>query len=148
MYSHLGGGIHGHLVLVLTAAQYSDIYNTVFTRPSHLGPLAIPPVSTVVQRITLRDDHVEDLQVFREVMGVEQALIQKIVATIDATYLTDIQYRTTNSINISVLDLIVHLQDTYGTLMPHDFQEKEDEAKKMVYNPRDPTASVFWLLTT
>ena len=27
--------------------------------------------------------------------------------------------------------------------MPHEFQEKEDEAKKTVYNPRDPIASVF-----
>ena len=27
--------------------------------------------------------------------------------------------------------------------MPHELQEKEDEAKKTVYNPRDPIASVF-----
>ena len=27
--------------------------------------------------------------------------------------------------------------------MPHKFQEKEDEAKKTVYNPRDSIASVF-----
>ena len=39
--------------------------------------------------------------------------------------------------------LLVHLQETYGTLMPHEFQEKEDEAKRMTYNPRDPIASVF-----
>ena len=40
-------------------------------------------------------------------------------------------------------ELLVHLQETYGTLMPHEFQEKEDEAKRMTYNPRDPIASVF-----
>ena len=27
--------------------------------------------------------------------------------------------------------------------MPHEFQEKEDEAKKTIYNPRDPIASIF-----
>ena len=27
--------------------------------------------------------------------------------------------------------------------MSHEFQEKEDEAKKTIYNPRDPIASVF-----
>ena len=27
--------------------------------------------------------------------------------------------------------------------MPHKFQEKEDKAKKTIYNPRDPLASVF-----
>ena len=76
-------------------------------------------------------------------MGVEQALIQQIIATIDATYLADVQDRTTNSINISVSALLVHLQDMYGTLMPHEFQEKEDDAKKTVYNPCNPIASVF-----
>ena len=91
--------------------------------------------------MTLRDAHIEDLRVFRKVMGVEQAPIQKIVATIDATYLEDVQDRTTNSINISVSALLVHLQETYGTLMPHKFQKKEDEVKRMTYNPRDPIAT-------
>ena len=90
MYLHLGGGTHGHLGLVLKAAQYVDISTTVFTRPSHPAPLSIPSAATVVQRSTLRDAHIEDLRVFREVMGLEQALIQPIVATIDATYLEDV----------------------------------------------------------
>ena len=76
-------------------------------------------------------------------MSVEQALIQQIIATIDAPYLADIRDRTTNSINISVSALFVHLQDMYGTLMPRELQEKEDEAKKTVYNPRDPITTVF-----
>ena len=77
-------------------------------------------------------------------MRVEQAMIQQIIATIDTTYLEDVRYRTTNSINLSVSALLVHLQETYGTLMPHEFQEKEDEAKRMTYNPHDPIASVFF----
>ena len=148
LYSHLGGGTHGHLGLVLTAAQYADISTTVFTHPAYPGPLAIPSEVTVIQRSTLRDAHIEDLRVFCEVMGVEQALIQKIIATIDTTYPEDVQDRTTNSINVSVSALLLHPQETYGTLMPHEFQEKEDKAKKTIYNPRDPIASVFRLLTT
>ena len=61
VYSHLGGGTHGHLGLVLTAAQYADISNTVFTCPSHPVPLAIPLATTSVQRSTLQDAHIEDL---------------------------------------------------------------------------------------
>ena len=90
VYSHLGGGTHGHLGLVLTAAQYAVISTNVFTRPFHPVPLAIQLAATAVQRITLRDAHIEDLRFFRELMGVEQALIQQIVATIDATYLEDV----------------------------------------------------------
>ena len=80
---------------------------------------------------------------FQEVIGVEQALIQQIVVTIDLTYLEDVRDRMTNSNNLFVLALLVQLQETYGTLMPHKFQEKEDKAKRMTYNPRDPIASVF-----
>ena len=76
-------------------------------------------------------------------MGVKQALIQKTVATINATYLEDVRDRMTNSINLSVSALLWHLQETYGTLMPHEFQEKEDEAKRTIYNLRNPIASVF-----
>ena len=48
VYSHLDGGTHGHLGLVLTAAHYADISNTVFTRPTPPGPLAIPLAATAV----------------------------------------------------------------------------------------------------
>ena len=71
VYSNLGGGTHGHLGLVLTTAQYASISTTAFTRPDHPGPLAIPSAATVIQRSTLRDAHIEDLRVFRELMGVE-----------------------------------------------------------------------------
>ena len=143
VYSHLGGGTHGHLGLVLMAAQYADISNTIFTLPAHPAPLAITLAATAIQRSILQDAHIKDLQVFCEVMGVEQALIQQIVATIDATYLEDVRDRTTRSINISVLALLLHCQETYSTLMPHKLQKKKDEAKKTIYNPRDPIASVF-----
>ena len=145
VYSHHGGGTHGHIGLVLTAAQYADISNSVFTCPAHPGPLAIPPAATAVQRSTIQDSHIKDLQVFREVMGVEQVLFQKIVATIDATYLEDVRDRTTNSINISMSALLLHLQYTYVTLMPHELQGKEYKAKKNI-NPGDPIASVFWVV--
>ena len=61
VYSHLGGGTHLHLGLVLMAAQYKDIPTTVFTCPAHPGPLAIPLAATDVQRSTLQDAHIEDL---------------------------------------------------------------------------------------
>ena len=48
VYSHLGGGTHGHLSLVLTAAQYADISTTFFTRVSQPAPLAIPLAATAV----------------------------------------------------------------------------------------------------
>ena len=42
MYSNIGGGVHGHLGLVLTNAQYVLISNTPFVYLTHLGLLIIP----------------------------------------------------------------------------------------------------------
>ena len=58
VYSHLGSVIHVHLGLVLVAAQYTDISTTVFNRPPHPPPLAIPLADTAVQRSILRDAHI------------------------------------------------------------------------------------------
>ena len=43
VYSHLGGGAHGHLGLLLSPAQYALLSPVPFLRPVHPGPLAIPP---------------------------------------------------------------------------------------------------------
>ena len=77
-------------------------------------------MATAFQTSTIRDAHLEALRVFCEFMGVEQVLIQQIIARIDAAYIPDVRDRTTNYIDISVSSLIVHLQYTYGTLMPHE----------------------------
>ena len=106
VYSNLGGGTHGHLSLVLMTAQYAAISTTAFTCPDNPVPLAIPSAATVVQRSTLLDTHIEDLRVFKEVMGVEQALIQQIVATIDSTYLEDVRDRTSSRYVASIFATI------------------------------------------
>ena len=58
VYSHLGIGTHGHLGLVLAAAKYSDVSNTVLTRTAHPGLLVIPPAATAVHNSTI---HAHDL---------------------------------------------------------------------------------------
>ena len=83
------------------------------------------------------------MRLFREVTGVEQALVQQISITVKEAYLADIRNRTTNSINNTVVGVLTHLQENYGQLMPHELLEKEDIVKKKNYNPRDPIAAVF-----
>ena len=41
--SELGGGSHGHLGLVLSAAEYLNISAVSYVRPLHPGVLIIPP---------------------------------------------------------------------------------------------------------
>ena len=69
--------------------------------------------------------------------------MQKIVATVNEAYLADIHNRATNSINDTVTDMLNHLHDKYGQLMPHEILEREDIFKKRIYNHRDPIVTVF-----
>ena len=85
----------------------------------------------------------KEVGLFREVMGAEQALVQKIVGTAEAAYLADIRNRTTNSINNTVAGILTHLKENYDKLMLHELLEREDIVKKNLYNTCEPITSVF-----
>ena len=91
----------------------------------------------------MRIAHTKELRLFREVTGVEQALVQQIVGMVEEAYLAGIRNRTMNSINDTVTGVLTHLQDNYGHLMPHELLEREDIVKKTIYNPRNPIATMF-----
>ena len=76
--SNLGGARHGHLGLVLSPNDYALISPTPFERPDHPGPLLIPAGTTQHMATTIRDTYTEALRVFREVQGVDQALLQQL----------------------------------------------------------------------
>ena len=56
---------------------------TALVRPAaHPGTLVIPDGTTAAMSTVLRDAHHEQLRLFREVQGVEKALIQQIVQAV------------------------------------------------------------------
>ena len=87
--------------------------------------------------------HTEEVRLFCEVKEVEESLVQQIVGMVKEAYLEDIRNRTTNFINETVVVILMHLQDNYSQLIPHDLLEQEDIVKKTIYNPRNTIATVF-----
>ena len=83
------------------------------------------------------------MRLFREVTGVEQALVQQIVDTDEEAYLADICDHTKNAINNTVANMLTHLQENYEQLMPPELCERNDIFKKMIYHPRDLIATVL-----
>ena len=84
----LGGGAHGHLGLLLSAAKYDTIApGTPYTRPAHPGPLVIPAGTAqhAAYRMTL--DHQRDVKAYNATIEIEKALIKQIVEAIDKNYL-------------------------------------------------------------
>ena len=80
MSSELGGGANGHLGLICTDAEYVKVSEEPYVRPQHLSPLVLPTGVgiTNLQREFTRDQHNEDVRIFKEVIDIEKALIKNL----------------------------------------------------------------------
>ena len=57
--SNLGGGLYGHLGLVLNPASYALVSNTPFVIPAHPSVLVVPPGTTSAMATVLREQYAE-----------------------------------------------------------------------------------------
>ena len=142
-YSNLGGGAYGHPGLVLTDAQYALILNTPLIYLTHLGPLIIPDGTIVHMNSNMRIKHTEAACLFREVTGIDQALIQHIITTVEENYTTDTYNWTKILTNDTVAYVLTHLQDNYVQIMPQKLLDCKEMVKKTIYHLHEPIASVF-----
>ena len=97
--SNLGGG---HLGLVLSPQTYAMVSNLPFVQPAHPGPLAIPAGTTGAMATVLCEQHIENVRLFREVVGVEKALKQQILIAIEQEWLLAITDRNSQSLTGTV----------------------------------------------
>ena len=51
--------------------------------------------------------------------------MQQIVDMVEEAHLMDIHNQTKNPTNATVADVLTHLQDNYGHLMPHEILERK-----------------------
>ena len=91
-------------------AQYSLIVPTTFGLPPRLGLLILPAQTIAAMSTTMRDTHIGAVRVFREVLGVKSALIQKLITAIEGTCLEEIRNCISNSITVKIFDLLNRLQ--------------------------------------
>ena len=124
IYSNLREGSHSYISLVITDCEIW-ISNIPFVNMTHPGMLIIPDSTTDHANSNIRIVQTEKVLLFRKVMRIEQALVQKIVATVEDSYLADIHNFMTNSINNTVADVLNHLKDNYGHLMTRKLLKRE-----------------------
>ena len=141
----LGGGAHGHLGLVCSAAVYATIPNTaVYTRPNSPGALTITQNGATQYTIAQeRDQHEELTRIFREMIAVERTIIQQIVAVVDPKFLKAIRNTHTNKINKTIPEIFEYLFDTYGDVTIQELTELKNQVENLTFNPREPIDNVF-----
>ena len=69
--SDLGGGMFGHLGLVLDDATYHRLTTHHYVSPVHPGILAIPVGTALREAVRMREEHQESIRLFRETVDVK-----------------------------------------------------------------------------
>ena len=118
VHSDLVGGAHDHLGLVLSPRQYALLSNAEYNRPIHPGQLVIPAGTTQHMARTIRDRHSKQKRVFRERIGVENALKQQVVAAVEPQYIQALRDPVTGRLNGTIAEVIKHLFQVYGHVTP------------------------------
>ena len=83
VHSNLGSITHVHIRLLMANAQYALISNSTYVRPVYPVIIHIPNNATWVAADVLKFSVDKNIRVFQEVRGVEQAIIQQIVAAVE-----------------------------------------------------------------
>ena len=91
----------------------------------------------------IKDQYNEHLRLFREINGVEKALISQIVSAINAEFLTELRNRATNAIPGPVHLVLDYLKDIYGKVTHQLLDEKETLLRAINYTPASPIDTIF-----
>jgi hypothetical protein len=116
VHSNLGRGNHGHLGLLMSPAQYAVESQVPFIRPTHPGVLNIP-VATARHLADQMEREYKELLSFKN--------------------------RQTGQFNGNLLQILQHLQTTYGQISPAQLSAFEKEVIDLQYDPTTPIDIMF-----
>ena len=140
----IGGGLYGHLGLILSDVRYATLPNTVpWVSPANPGPFVPPANGTGPQIEAAKDVWRELKQTFDLCQATEKALIAQIVETIDPIYLRAVLNRATGQYSASIRALLLHLFGTYGKITPQQVKGREMELYNMHFDISQPVDNVF-----
>ena len=143
--SPLGGGENGHLGLVVTPEVYATLVpgNTPYVRPANPGRLAIIGTETQYQIAQRREEHDEATRAFRELIGVERALVQQIVNALETKYLRALRNPITGKIIKKIPEIFEYLFETYGDVSPQELRMLTSQVEALTFPPNEPVDTIF-----
>ena len=140
----LGGGLYGHLGLVVSAKMYASLANTVpWVTPVNPGDYIHPTTGTGPQIEAGRNEWRDAHKIFALCQATEKALISQVIESIDPICLRALLNRTTGQYAANLRDVLTHLYNKYGEITPHQVWAKENAIRNMVFDLSMPVDSVF-----
>jgi hypothetical protein len=115
VYSAGGGGLHGHLTLTVTPACYLQIAQVAFPVPAPPPVIPVLPAAAIAEAVRA---HSEAQRTFKLYHDINKALLRSIIKATPATYIDALSDSKFGFTNVTTLQLLTHLRDTYGALTP------------------------------
>ena len=144
--SDLGGGQFGHLGLVLDDATYNALTGENYVRPAHPGALVIAAGTALHEAVRLREEHSENVRLFRETVDVHNALMKQIVQTVEPDFIKELYNDVTSTITQTIPQVLTFLFTRYGEVDSQRVTQEEDKVKNYAWNIMDPPVVLFNLI--
>ena len=141
-----GTGTHGHLRVCYTLAAYNALPALAanpWVDPVHPGAAPVIPPGTTgpnIQRIL--QEYGNNLTQWQIYQQTDQALLLQCMQAIDETYYKILEDAEEGYADIHLIDLLEHIDDTYGTITPDDLEANE-KAMEAPWSPEQPLEDLF-----
>jgi hypothetical protein len=141
--THLVGGPHGYLALLLSPAAYLAISNIAFIKPVHPGPNPIHLLgATAPQIMESNRAYASALVQYTAYHTVEQQLKTMILEAVPATFVQLLEDQQFGYALVSTFTILNHLDTTYGVVTTQDLANNLDDMDKQ-WSPKPPIKDLW-----
>ena len=124
------GGHNGHLILVLTARQYTLISQVPFFQPAEPGRTStIPEWTTPFNKKTLIHEHTDQHQQYDECCNVNSALHNQPLTSFENTHVLPLKKAFTGYSGANTLSLLIHLYSNYKRISATDLNDNNKKLR-------------------
>ena len=136
-----GGGIHGHLAMLLSDADYLARAGVAFVVPVHPGPPPLPVGTAAAIAVSIRTytDELNDVTMYNNLSA---ALTSQILTAVNASFLSALEDPDFGFSDVTPRAMLTHLRDEYGTLTPEEL-ERNRGALSEPWNLDDPIEDLW-----
>lgn len=141
--SHLGNGRLGLLYLTVTPEVYNTLSEVEFVPPPNPGPtVEYPDNATQYQIQATNKAYEKAAKLFNEYDACDRALKQLLLGAVDDMFINALCDRHVGYANVTTLDMLTHLYDTYGKITEIDLN-KNQEVMNEPFDHNLPIESFF-----
>jgi hypothetical protein len=138
VYSYEGGGINGHLVIIMTNDEYFAVATDVFGTSSSPGGMVTILVGMMAVQISESNRaHVEATRVYHIYHNIDQAFNKLIIDAFKDLCLNALSDEVVGYTNCTSLKFITHILMYYSMIAPAELTQNY-EWLNMLYDPNQP----------